>query len=250
MFPPRKIFPPIGFCLLIPGLAWSAGKVCTTSSSRQFLVYGAEVRVRGTICALAERTKSDLLRLLGLRDGWKTPLIINLDNPQANIPGRPLWQLDVSQLGYGLKLQLNLLVIRETNNAALQRELLRAILVEMMYRDRGDVAAGTLYVAPPDWLVEGILALQPGRDSDKQGELFRIIVASKRISPLEDIVRQRRDLLDAPSRQLYEAYARALVQLLLDTPDGRSKAGEIYCPSAGRAQGRGGRFACSFSGDA
>ncbi len=147
MFSPRKVFHSAAFLLcLTAGAAWSAGKARSTSTSRQFLVYGAEVRVRGAMCDLAERTKSDLLRLLGLRDGWKTPLIVNLDYPRTNIPDTPLVQLDVSQLGYGLKLQLNLLVTREMKARAVQRELLRAILVEMMYRNRGNIAAGTPYV--------------------------------------------------------------------------------------------------------
>ena len=224
MFSPRKIFHPFAFLLcLTAGVAWAAGKERSTSSSRQFLVYGADVRVRGMICDLAERTKSDLLRLLDLRDCWQTPLIVNLDYPRANVPDTPLVQLDVSQLGYGLKLQLNLLLTREMKGVGVKRELLRAILVELMYRDRGNLAAGMSYVTPPDWLVEGMLALQPGRASDHDAELLRSIVASKRISPFENIVRQRRAQLDGPSRQLYAAYARALVQLLLDLPGGRFK---------------------------
>jgi hypothetical protein len=220
----RKFFVILGstLCLTI-GTDFAAGKPRSISTSRQFLVYGADVRVRGAMCDLAERTKSNLLRLLGLRDNWKTPLIINLDYPRANFPDAPVAQLDVSQLGYGLKLQLNLLMTPEMKGPAVQRELLRAILVEMMYRDRGNIAAATPYVTPPDWLVEGVLALQPGRDSDADAELLRTIVGSKKIAPLEDIVRQRRAQLDAPSRQLHEVYARALVQLLLDAPRGRSK---------------------------
>ena len=224
MVSPRKIFHPFAFLLcLTAAVAWAAGKERSTSTSRQFLVYGADVRVRGTICDLAERTKSDLLRLLELRDRWQTPLIVNLDYPRANVPDMPLVQLDVSQLGYGLKLQLNLLLTRKMKGVGVKRELLRAILVELMYRDRGNLAAGMPYVTPPDWLVEGMLALQPGRASDNDAELLRSIVASKRISPFENIVRQRRAQLDAPSRRLHEAYARALVQLLLDVPGGRFK---------------------------
>lgn len=220
----RKIFIILGAALsLTIGTDFAAGKPRSTSTSRQFLVYGADVRVRGAMCDLAERTKSDLLRLLGLRDNWKTLLIVNLDYPRANFPDVPVAQLDVSQLGYGLKLQLNLLMTREMKGRAVQRDLLRAILVEMMYRDRRNIAAGTPYFTPPDWLVEGVLALQPGRDSGDDAELLRTIVGSKKIAPLEDIVRQRRAQLDAPSRQLHEAYARALVQLLLDAPGGRSK---------------------------
>src|SRR5262245_7023893 len=167
MSSPRKIFHPFAvFLCLTAGAGWSAGKERSTSTSRQFLVYGAEVRVRGIICDLAERTKSDLLRLLGLRDSWQTPLIIKLDYPRANVPDAPLVQFDVSQLGYGLKLQLNLLVTRKMKSVDVQRELLRGILIELMYRDRGRLAAGMHYVMPPDWLVEGALALQPGRPLD------------------------------------------------------------------------------------
>jgi hypothetical protein len=224
MFPPHKVVRSVAFFLcLTPGVAGSASNAHSTSTSRQFLVYGAEVQVRGAICDLAERTKSHFLRLLGLRDSWKTTLIVNLDYPRANVPETPLVQLDVSQLGYGLRLQLNLLLTREMKGAAVQRELLRAILVEMMYRKRGNVAAGTRYVTPPDWLVDGLLALQRGRDSDNDAELLRAIVATNTISPLEQIVGQRRAKLDAPSRQLHQAYARALLQLLLDVPGGRSK---------------------------
>jgi hypothetical protein len=138
MFSPRKFFHPFAFLLCLKhGRELVRSKERSTSTSQQFLVYGAEVGVRGMICDLAERTKSDLLRLLGLRDSWQTPLIVNLDYPRANVPDAPLVQLDLSQLGYGLKLQLNLLLTREMKGVGVQRELLRAILVELMYRESG-----------------------------------------------------------------------------------------------------------------
>jgi len=212
---------------LTAGAAFPAGKPSSTSASRQFLVYGGEVSLRGAMCDLAERTKANLLRLLALRDNWKTPLIINLDYPWANFPDAPTVQLDISQLGFGLKLQLNLLVDDKFKGRAVQRELLRAILIEMMYRDRGNIAAGTPYVAPPDWLVDGMLKLQPGHDSDADARLLQIIVASNRIMPLEDIVRQRRPQLGAASRKLDDACAMALLQLLLDSPGGRQKLAQF-----------------------
>ncbi len=223
MFSPYRVVRSVAFFLcLTTGVAGSGGNARTTSTSRQFLVYGADARVRGAMCDLAESTKSHLLRVLGLRDEWKTTLIINLDYPRANVPETPVLQLDVSQLGYGLKLQLNLLVTRDMKGTTVERELLRAILVEMMYRDRGNIAAGSRYVTPPDWLLEAMLALRTGRDPHYDAELLRTIVARNAISPFEQVVRQRRTELDAPSRQLHEAYARALLQLLLDGPGGRS----------------------------
>ena len=170
--------------LLATGRAFAEAKPHSTSTSRQFVVYGAEVRVRGAVCDLAERTKTNLLRLLGLADDWKTPLVVNLDYPQANFPENPAAQLDFSQTGFGLKLQLNLLVTRDLNGRAVQRELLRAILLEMMYRERADVPAGTPYVEPPDWLINGVLQLAPGRDSDETAQLLQTLVAARKIAPL------------------------------------------------------------------
>ena len=200
-----------------------AGKPLSISTSRQFRVYGADMALRGEICGLAERTKSTLLGILDQHDNWKTPLVINLDSPQANFPDAPAPYLDVSQLGYGLKMQLNLLVTGEMTGRDVQRQLLRAILIELMYRDRGDIAVGTPYFAPPQWLVEGVLALQPGGDPDENAQLLQSMVGANKIAPLEDIVRQARAPLDAPSRRLFAAYSEALLQLLREAPEGKQK---------------------------
>jgi hypothetical protein len=179
------------------------------------------------MCDLAEQTKANLLHLLDLRDDWKIALIINLDYPQANVPEVPAAQLDFSQLGYGLKLQLNLLVGNEMRGRDVQRHLLRVILVEMMYRGRSDIAAGTPYVTPPDWLVDGVLELQPGNDSDENAKLLQTMIRAQKIAPLDDLLRQRRGQLDAPSRQWHDAYAMALLQLLRDAPGGRRKLAQF-----------------------
>lgn len=210
----------------VPG-ALSAGKPRSTSTSRQFLVYGADVAVRGAICDLAEQTKANLLRLLGLRDNWKTPLIINLDYPQANFPDAPAARVGFSQLGYALKLQLNLLVTGEMRGDEVQRQLLRVILIELMYREHGDIAPGAPYVAPPDWLVDGLIELRPGRDTDDNAKLLQTMVTAQKIALLDDLVQQRREQLDAPSRQLHDAYSMALLQLLLDAPGGQRQVAQF-----------------------
>jgi hypothetical protein len=213
-------------CLAHP-VASSAGEQRSISTSRQFLVYGVDPRLRGAICDLAEQTKSHLLRLLDQHDRWETPLIIKLDYPQANFPDAPGARLDVSQLGYGLKMQLNLLVTAEMSGRDVQRQLLRTILIEMMYRDRGNIAVGTPYVTGPEWLVEGVLALQPGRDADENAQVLQRMVGANKIASLASVVGQARVPLDAPSRKLFDAYSEALLQLLLETPKGKQKLGRF-----------------------
>src|ERR1051325_8900166 len=106
----------------------------TISPSRQFVVYGASNSLRGAISQVAEQTKTDLLEFLHQPDRWKTPIIINLQSPQANVPELPPAALRFSQTGSGLKLQLDLTITQSADMSLVERALLRAILLEMIYR--------------------------------------------------------------------------------------------------------------------
>jgi hypothetical protein len=215
-----------------PHLAWSVISlfafsqtelVCASpersvSPSRQFIIYGAHAALRGAVSDLAEQTKANLLALLRQRDNWKASVVVNLQPQQANLPEIPPAELRFSQTGFGLKLQLDLTIAQDADVSLMERELLRAILLEMIYRKESDIAPGTAFVEPPDWLIDGVLALAPGRDRGPLVEAFS--VSQKRVS-LEEFLRQRPGLLDSAGRFLYRAYSFALVQLLLDEADGR-----------------------------
>ena len=145
--------------LILLVFAWqpvrAAPPAHSVSPSREFVIYGADAALRGTISELAEQTKSNFLSLLRQRDEWKTDVIINLQPQQANLPEIPPTDLRVSQTGFGAKLQLDLTVGQNLDGSLIERQLLRSILLEMIYRDEAHLAAGTTLVEPPDWLVEG-----------------------------------------------------------------------------------------------
>ena len=185
----------------------------SVSPSRQFTIYGADAALRGTISELAEQTKTNLLALLRQRDEWKTAVIINLQPQQANLPEIPPTDLRVSQTGFGAKLQLDLTVGQNLDGSLIERQLLRGILFEMIYRNEGDLAPGATLVEPLDWLVEGALALTPGREREV---VVEALSATDKGKSLEEFLGQRFDLLDSAGRMLYRAYSIALVQLLLD----------------------------------
>jgi hypothetical protein len=190
------------------------------SPSRQFIIYGPNAALRGAVSELAEQSKANLLALLRQPDRWKTPIVVNLQSPQANLPEIPPAALRFSQTGFGLKLQLDLTIAQDVDAALVERELLRAILLEMIYRGEPNVAPGTAFVGPPDWLLDGVVALTPGRD---RGSFVEAISVSDKRMSLEEFLRQRPALLDSPGRLLYRAYSLALVQLLVDGPDGHSR---------------------------
>ena len=193
----------------------------SVSPSQQFIIYGANGAWRGAVSELAERTKANFLTLLRRPDRWKTPVLINLQLSQANPPKIPPAALRFSQTGFGLKLQLDFTVARDVDSSLVERALLRAILLEMIYRNQPDIAPGTPYVQPPDWLLDGVLALTPGRD---RRPLVEALLLSDKIMPLEKLLRPTSiSGLDSPARLLYRAYSFALVQLLVDATGGPAR---------------------------
>jgi hypothetical protein len=192
----------------------------SVSPSRQFIIYGTDPSLRAAVSKVAEQTKANLLALLRQRDGWKTAVVINLQAQQANLPEIPSADLRVSQTGFGVKLQLDLTVGQNIDGPLIERELLRAVLLEMIYRDEADLVPGTALVEPPDWLLEGVLASAPGREREA---LMQALSTTDKGKSLEEFLGQRFDLLDSAGRMLYRAYSVALVQLLLDEGGGPAR---------------------------
>ena len=206
----------------------------SVSASRQFIVHGPDAHMRGGLCDLAEHTKKKALALLQQTDSWKTPILLNAQYRQPHLPNRPVAQMNVSQTGFGLKLQLDLVVSADMNRLAIERELLRAIYLEIMYRQEPNTPAGTPYVDPPAWLLEGTLGLAPDRDAASIAESLRTVRDANNIMPLEQFVQQRPELLDSPSRQLHRAYSAAFLTMLLEAPDGHARLAR-YVASLPRA---------------
>ena len=212
----------VAFLLLCSASALSAAPPeRSVSPSRQFIIFGGNRILRSAVSDAAERTKSKVLTLLQVRDQWKVPILLNLQRPQANIPEIPQVLLDFSQTGAGLKIQLDLLVTPDFQPALLQREILRAVLLEMSYRSLPSLPAGTPYIPPPDWLIDGILTL----DNESPEILDGLDTAATNPPTLKDFLTQRPTLLDSPSRALYRACASAVLRMLLERDSGRAQLG-------------------------
>ena len=192
----------------------------SVSASHQFIIYGVTVRLRGAVAEVAERTKANVLNLLQGRDDWKIPIVLNLQFPQANVPDDPTTELRFSQTGSGLKIQLALTIAPDFDALALRRQLVRVILLEMAYRRSPDLPAGSYYVEPPDWLIEGLIAADPHQDRTAMISAVSPLVAEDQVPPLEQFLIQKRSQLDNPGELLYRAYAFAFLQLLLQDTGG------------------------------
>lgn len=194
----------------------------TVSPSGQFVIYGGNDTARGAVSALAERIKGNFLSVLKRRDGWKIAVVVNLQAREVNLPELPPSRLRFSQTESGVKLQLDLAVSPNPNSAAIERALARVIVIEMIYRNQTGIAPGDVYVEPPEWLLDGLLASAPNKD---RARLVAAISTVLRDPSLTEFLNQRPEILDSSARQIYGAYSFALVQMLIDSPNGRSRLG-------------------------
>ena len=191
----------------------------SVSSSRQFIVFGGDARLRGAVAELAEHSKRNVLALLETGDNWLVPILLNVEQPQANLPEIPPAALNFSQTGSGLKIQLDLLIRPEVDPVMVERELVRAILLEIAYRGSPLLPAGVSYAPPPDWLINGILTLR----DESPAALAALERLGAHPMPLRDFLAQRPELLDSQSGSLYRAYARSLVNILTQHAGGRTQ---------------------------
>jgi len=205
------------FAIIHAQLIHGAQPEHSTSPSRQFVIYGADAKVRGAISGLAEQTKTNLLGLLRQRDDWKTPVVVNLQPQQANAPELPSADLRFSQTGFGIKLQLDLTISKNIDVSLVEREVLRAILLEMIYREQQHIGTGAVLVEPPDWLIDGVLALTPGRD---RAALIEAVATTENAPSLEKFLGQHPGLADSTGRTLHRAYSFAFLQMLLEPKTG------------------------------
>lgn len=194
----------------------------TVSPSGQFVIYGGDNAARGAISALAEHIKTNFLLALKRRDDWKIAVVINLQSRAVNLPEVPFTDLRFSQTESGVKLQLDFAVSAKTDLVTIERALAKVIVIEMIYRDQPKVAPGDIYVVPPDWLLDGLLASAPNKD---RTALMAALSIPNREITLTEFLNRRPETLDPPAREIYTAYSFALVQMLIDSPNGRARLG-------------------------
>jgi hypothetical protein len=195
------------------------------SRSKQFVVYARDGAMRGGVGTLAEDVKTGLLNALNLRDEWKVPIVIDVRAPQPGLPdSRPPVQLSLAQTGVGLKIELDLLMGDVARNTRIQDELVRALLLELAYRDHPSLPAGKGYTAPPPWLVAGLSAYLSNEADGVSAHLLGALLPTTRGLPIDEFLGKDPATMDGTSRGVYQAYAYSLVCLLLQDMQGGHEA--------------------------
>ncbi len=218
-----------GWCLFVVLLAFGVrveGRALdlmphSNSRSRQFVVYARDSAVRNAVGTLGDDTKSELVRALGLNDDWKLPIVVDLRVPEPGMAeGRLPARLTLAQTGLGLKVELDLLLGDAGHGIRIRDELVRAILLEMAYRDHAELLAGNGYTPPPPWLVEGFSAYVENLETGVSGSMFAALLPASQTLSISQFLSQDPAKMDSTSHGVYRAYAYNLVSLLVNEMEG------------------------------
>ena len=191
------------------------------SASKQFSVFCEDVRLRMRVVSFAEEVKRDVLQLLGERDSWKTPIVIAIERASTARPGEPAAQVRLIESLRGFKVQIDVRIGEDPSAVNLQKQIVRAVLLEYAYREVG-VKGGTTFREAPWWVIEGAIQLIQQRETGVNSDLFKRLIETNKLPPLEDLLTEKPDELGVTARAVDQALAACLLQLLTSQPGGRA----------------------------
>lgn len=191
----------------------------TVSNSRQFTVFGGTRSERSNLVRRAEELKAGLLRELQEKDVWKTPVLLVLTpGDGVRLRQSPVLLQVFDAEDAGRKIQVDLAPGTVTDAAAVDRGILRALLLERSLRKQK--FEGGRFVEPPDWL-SSALAAALGREATREASLYAGLLEGKGMPRLDRFLRQNAATLKGRARDLHAAQSLALYNGLLELPDGR-----------------------------
>ena len=200
----------------------------TVSRFKQFVIYCPDAALRGQVAGLAEEIKADVYDLLGENaDGWhwKIPIVISLAPSDGRT--RPPVIFQMIWTPEGSKIEIDAEIGADPAAVHLRKQVVRAVLLEIAYRDRPPVRGGQPYLEAPWWLVDGAIEIFRRRDLDVDSELFRRLVENNRMPPITEFLVLRAGGLGATAEAIDAACAMGLVQSLIEQPDGRANLARL-----------------------
>lgn len=198
----------------------------STSSSGQFVIYCDDRDLRSRVVGFVEEVKEDVLHTLHERDGWQMPIVLSLDPSGPNPPAAPV-TISLVVTPAGPKVDVAVRIGDDPGKIVLQRQIIRALLLEMAHRDRMPIKSGTPCPEAPWWLTEGIMQLTRNRGGAQDSDVFKSIVNTEKLPALEKFISQPPMHLDDAAGIVDRACSMALVDALLHLPNGPENLGRF-----------------------
>lgn len=211
----------------------SPGTASSTSTSGQFIVYGAELRMRSGIAGRCEELSQELGRLLRNTDPWVLTVVVKIQPLRAGDPPDLGITTQVSALEHGgFHLQLNVPERSGLRPADFRRELVRLLLMERILRSHKQLPEGKGERLLPAWALTGVLKAMDYRSRGRPSAEFAAIFKSGKVYGIEEILDAEPTALDGLSRTIYETSSCALMLALLDQPEGPLRFGRFLAALA------------------
>jgi hypothetical protein len=195
----------------------------TTSASKQFTIYCEDSALRSRLAGFVEDVKSQVYTGLGLPSRGKIPIVVTLELGPASAPPR----LQLIQTPQGPTIQVRAMLGDDPASVHLEKHIVRAVLLDFMYRDRAQPEAGTIYAEPPWWIVSGIIETNRRLERGIESALFRRLVETNKLPALEKLLAGSVEGLGPTAEAFDAACAMALLQLLMEQSDGRIRLGTL-----------------------
>ena len=233
----------LGAAWLFAGAGWGADlKNRSTSRTGQFIVYCDDRELRSRVVSFAEELKTDLLQVLRDGDSWSSarpPVVVTIDPAATDERIAPVQVRWVNTVA-GPKIDVVVRIGSDPSEVNLQSHLLKAMLLEMSYRDRTPPENNQPFVEPPWWIVEGVIEIVRNRNGFGGADVFKSIVDTEKLPSLDRFLSQPPLNLDSAAGAVDRACAMCLVEALLALPNGANNLArfiQAWPASAGDVQG-------------
>lgn len=221
---PLSVPPPVEAPRRGPGLKIAAAPTPgplerSVSASKQFVIYQSNGTVRGKVARRVEDVKTEWLRALRIADEWKSPIVVQLASLAP--PGMPRMRTGVFLSdGAEMKVQIDVFDQSALRGGDFDREVYRALLLELMYR-RKPPKEGKPFQQPPVWLLEAFVEDARARAGEGiAAGLYDKIIESGPPPKLDVFLKERPEMMDATTRAIYRARSMALLRAFLTMPEG------------------------------
>jgi hypothetical protein len=193
------------------------------SSSRQFIVYSADARLRSRVASFAEELKTGVLQLLAAGDQKGYPIVITLDQASPAALDQPPMAFTFAQVETGFKVEIDVHIGEHPAEINLPRQIIRAVLLEYAYHDQpAAVRGGETFSEPPWWLIDGALQIIQKSDRGVDPEVFKRIIDTNKLPPLAQFLTGKPEGFGGSTmRAIDQACALCFVQALIDQPGGK-----------------------------
>jgi hypothetical protein len=191
----------------------------STSSSKQFTIYCEDTALRTRVAGFVEDIKAGVYANLGQAPWGKIPIVVTLESGTAATQAT----VQLIQTPDGPTIQVKVRIGGDPAAVHLEKHIVRAVLLDFMYRDRPQREAGTLYAEAPWWVVSGIIETNRRRDRGVEAGLFQRLVETNKLPPLERLLTSHAEELGPTAEAFDAACAMALIHLLIEQPDGKTR---------------------------